>query len=166
VHRIRYCVAAQRISIYVCPQWSWHFSQLVSSGAASRTGRRRGQRERQGKPGRHRPPAGSPLDLMTAVPQRAQALLKQPNPRQGLSKAASDRTNTAGSNMAGYRQIAPLSCCRTIYPTHPEELITPGKQVKAAANWSSRLPRAPVRHGQWRVAVVASQLEHVSITVV
>ena len=86
--------------------------------------------------------------------------------RQGLSKAASDRTNTAGSNMAGYRQIAPLSCCRTIYPTHPGELVAPGKQVKAAANWSSRLPRAPVRHGQWRVAVVASQLEHVSITVV
>ena len=49
--------------------------------------------------------------------------------------------------------------------SHPEELVTPGKQVKAAANWSSRLPRAPVRHGQWRVAVVASQLEHVSITV-
>jgi hypothetical protein len=45
-------------------------------------------------------------------------------------------------------------------------LVTPGKQVKAAANWSSRLPWVPVRHGQWRVAVVASQVEHVSITVV
>jgi hypothetical protein len=44
-------------------------------------------------------------------------------------------------------------------------LVTPGKQVKAAANWSSRLPWVPVRHGQWRVAVVASQVEHVSITV-
>jgi hypothetical protein len=58
--------------------------------------------------------------------------------------------------------IAPLSCCRTIYLTHPGELVTPGKQVKAAANWSSRLPWVPVRHGQWRVAVVASQVEHVS----
>ena len=45
-------------------------------------------------------------------------------------------------------------------------MVTPGKQVKAAANWSSRLPWVPVRHGQWRVAVVASQVEHVSITVV
>ena len=43
----------------------------------------------------------------------------------------------------------PLSCCRTIYLT-PEELVTPGKQVKAAANWSSRLPWMPVRHGEWR----------------
>ena len=58
-----------------------------------------------------------------------------------------------------------LSCCRTIYLTHRDELVTPGKQVKAA-NWSSRLPWVPVRHGQWRVAVVASQVEHVSITVV
>jgi hypothetical protein len=48
----------------------------------------------------------------------------------------------------------------------PGELVTPGKQVKAAANWSSRLPWVPVRHAQWRVAVVASQVEHVSITVV
>jgi hypothetical protein len=62
--------------------------------------------------------------------------------------------------------IAPLSCCRTIYLTHPGQLVTPGKQVKAADNRSSRLPWVPVRHGQWRVAVVASQVEHVSITVV
>jgi P-type E1-E2 ATPase len=38
-------------------------------------------------------------------------------------------------------------------------------ETAAAANWSSRLPWVPVRHGQWRVAVVASQVEHVSITV-
>src|SRR5258707_4617693 len=56
--------------------------------------------------------------------------------------------------------------CRTIYLTHPGELVTPVKRVKAAANWSSRLPWVPVRHGQWRVAVVASQVEHVSITIV
>ena len=37
-------------------------------------------------------------------------------------------------------------------------------QVKAAANWSCRLSWVSVRHGQWRVAVVASQFEHVSIT--
>jgi hypothetical protein len=60
-----------------------------------------------------------------------------------------------------YRVVA-----QYISPTHAGELVTPGKQVKAAANWSSRLPWAPVRHGQWRVAVVASQVEHVSITVV
>jgi hypothetical protein len=52
-----------------------------------------------------------------------------------------------------------LSCCRTIYLTYPGELVTPVKQVKAAANCSSRLPWVPVRHGQWRVAVVASQVE-------
>jgi hypothetical protein len=76
---------------------------------------------------------------------------------------------TAGFSMDNEcypRRIAPLSCCRTIYLTRPEELVTPGKQVKAAANWSSRLPWVPVRLGQWRVAVVASQVEHVSITVV
>src|SRR6478672_12758947 len=60
--------------------------------------------------------------------------------------------------------------CSVIMLSHnishpPGELVTPGKQVKAAANWSSRLPWVPVRHGQWRVAVVASQVEHVSITV-
>ena len=60
-----------------------------------------------------------------------------------------------------------LTCRRTRHLTHPRELVTPGEQVKAAAaNWSSRLPWLPVRHGQWRVAVVASQVEHVSITVV
>ena len=42
-----------------------------------------------------------------------------------------------------------------------EEGVTDG-----TANWSSRLPWVPVRHGQWRVAVVASQVEHVSITIV
>jgi hypothetical protein len=63
-----------------------------------------------------------------------------------------------------------LNCCVFINMlshniSHPlGELVTPGKQVKAAANWSSRLPWVPVRHGQWRVAVIASQVEHVSIT--
>jgi len=59
-----------------------------------------------------------------------------------------------------------LSCCRTIYLTHTGELGTPGKlsesrrQLVLAVAWGS------VRHGQWRVAGVASQVEHVSITVV
>ena len=48
----------------------------------------------------------------------------------------------------------------------PESWSRRASEVKAAANWSSRLPWVPVRHGQWRVAVVASQVEHVSITVV
>ena len=59
-----------------------------------------------------------------------------------------------------------LSCCCTLYLTHPGELVTPGKLSEAAAKWSSRLPWVPVRHGQRQVAVVASQVEHVSITVV
>jgi hypothetical protein len=51
--------------------------------------------------------------------------------------------------------------------SHPPRRVGhAGQQVKAAANWSSRLPWVPVRHGQWRVAVVASQVEHVSITIV
>src|SRR5260370_27306279 len=59
-----------------------------------------------------------------------------------------------------------LSCCCTIYLTHPEELVTPNKLSEAAANWSSRLPWVPVRRGQRQVAVVASPVEHVSVTVV
>jgi hypothetical protein len=46
----------------------------------------------------------------------------------------------------------------------PESWSRRGKQVEAAANRFSRLPWAPVRHGQWRVAMVASQVEHMSIT--
>ena len=59
-----------------------------------------------------------------------------------------------------------LSCCCTIYLTHPGELVTPGNLGEAAANWSSRLPWVPVRRVQRQVAVAASQVEHVSITVV
>ena len=65
-----------------------------------------------------------------------------------------------------------MNCCVFVimlsYNTSHDlgELVAPGKQVKAAANWSSRLRWVPVRHGQWRVAMVASQAEHVSITVV
>ena len=43
-----------------------------------------------------------------------------------------------------------LSCCCTLYLTHPGELVTPGKPSEAAAKWSSRLPRVPVR--QWSTA--------------
>jgi hypothetical protein len=51
--------------------------------------------------------------------------------------------------------------------SHPPRRVGhAGQASEAAANWSSRLSWVPVRHGQWRVAVVASQVEHVSITVV
>jgi hypothetical protein len=48
----------------------------------------------------------------------------------------------------------------------PESWSRRARYVEAAANWSSRLRWVPVRRGQWRVAVVASQVEYVSITVV
>ena len=50
--------------------------------------------------------------------------------------------------------------------SHPRELVTPSKLSEAATTWSSRLPWVPVRHGQRQAAVVASQVQHVSITVV
>ena len=98
-----------------------------------------------------------------------------PNSRVRLRRVA---TNPDGSNARTILQIPQVRIWRLtgkflryhvvaqyISPT-PGELVAPGKQVKAAANWSSRLRWVPVRHGQWRVAVVASQVEHVSITIV
>ena len=99
-----------------------------------------------------------------------------PNSRVRLRRVP---TNPDGSNARTILQIPQFRIWRLtgkflryhvvaqyISPTHPGELVTPGTQVKAFANWSSRLPWVPVRHGQWRLAVAASQVEHVSITVV
>src|ERR1700681_2829783 len=61
--------------------------------------------------------------------------------------------------------------CSVIMLSHnishpPRRVGHAGQASESRANWSSRLPWVPVRHGQWRVAVVASQVEHVSITIV
>jgi hypothetical protein len=68
-----------------------------------------------------------------------------------------------------YREL-PVNCSVIMLShniSHPPRRVGhAGQASEAAANWSSRLPWMPVRHGQWRVAVVASQVEHVSITVV
>src|ERR1700752_2607290 len=91
----------------------------------------------------------------------------------GLLPTRTDRMSVPSGRYARFEYGGlPVNCCEFVIMLshnishHPGELATPGKQVKAAANWSSRLPWVPVRHGQWRVAVVASQVEHVSITVV
>jgi hypothetical protein len=59
-----------------------------------------------------------------------------------------------------------LSCCRTMYLTYGGELVTPGKLSEGRRQLVLAAALGPVRHRQWRAAVVASQVEHVSITVV
>jgi hypothetical protein len=58
-----------------------------------------------------------------------------------------------------------LSWCRTIFFNHDGELVTQRtpsdhRQLVFAVVWG------PARHDRWRVAVIASQVEHVLITVV
>ena len=45
-------------------------------------------------------------------------------------------------------------------------MVTPGKLSDRRRQLVLAVPLVPVPRGQWRVAVVASQVEHVSITVV
>ena len=51
---------------------------------------------------------------------------------------------------------ADLECCLT----HGGELVTPGKLSESRRQLVLAVALGPVRRGQWRVAVVASQVEH------
>jgi hypothetical protein len=59
-----------------------------------------------------------------------------------------------------------LSCGRTIYLTYGGELVLPGKLRHSRRQLVLAVAFGAVRRGPWRVAVVASQVEHVSITFV